>query len=340
MPCVAELLERIRKAMGIAPPVGEAMSLAPYSRASTTALAVAEIAARQWGVISRAQLIECGVSGSVISRWVRDGRLHRLYPGVYAVGHHSIPYEGRLTAALFAAGHGSALSDETGTHWWELTENPPEKIHISVPTRRRSPGGDVCLHHPRELEVVRHKRLPVTPVPDSLVAYAATTSVREMRKALAQADFRQCFNATAIRRAARQGRPGSRRLVQALDRHLPQLAFAANELEVEFILLCEKFGLPIPRVNVWIGSKKVDAFWPEAGLVVELDSRSAHGSAPRTLADHQRDLELRRLGYVVRRYSWFQVFQRAPEVMVDLCEALSLTPTLYKPMSLAPDPRA
>lgn len=281
------------------------------------------LAERQRGVVSRSQLLSCGVSGSVISRWVRDGRLHRLYPGVYAVGHASVPYKGRLVAALFAMGPGAGLGDATALHWWELIAEAPSEIHICVPSRRRPVGSDIRVHHPRELTIVRHRRLALTPVSDALVSFAAHASLREVRKALAQADFHDRFEPEVIGQATKRGRPGSRRLNQALQVHLPQLAFAASELEVEFLFLCEKFGLPFPRVNAWIGSKKVDAFWPELGLVVELDSRSAHGSAARSLADHQRDVELRRLGYRVRRYSWYQVFHRAPEVAADLRTAIT-----------------
>jgi very-short-patch-repair endonuclease len=92
---------------------------------------------------------------------------------------------------------------------------------------------------------------------------------------------------------------------------------------VEFFLLCERFGLPAPRMNVWIGRKKVDALWSDAGLVVELDGKTAHGTAARHLADRQRDLELRALGYRVRRYSWHQVFNRPDEVVADLRAALA-----------------
>ena len=39
-------------------------------------VAVQQFADSQYGVISRSQLLDLGVSGSAISRWVRGGRLH------------------------------------------------------------------------------------------------------------------------------------------------------------------------------------------------------------------------------------------------------------------------
>jgi len=51
---------------------------------------VAELAERQWGVVTRAQLEQSGLEGAGISRWIRERRLHRIHPGVYAVGHPAL----------------------------------------------------------------------------------------------------------------------------------------------------------------------------------------------------------------------------------------------------------
>ena len=71
------------------------------------------LAKRQWGVVTRAQLEECGLEDAGISRWIHERRLHRIYPGVYAVGHLALGIEGRLAAALFYAGPGAALCGVT-----------------------------------------------------------------------------------------------------------------------------------------------------------------------------------------------------------------------------------
>jgi len=40
--------------------------------------AIAELASRQYGVVSRRQLIDIGLGEDTIERWIADGRLHRL----------------------------------------------------------------------------------------------------------------------------------------------------------------------------------------------------------------------------------------------------------------------
>jgi hypothetical protein len=47
--------------------------------------AIAEIAARQRGVVSRAQLLAAGIHGDAIKRRLRSGRLHPMHRGVYLV---------------------------------------------------------------------------------------------------------------------------------------------------------------------------------------------------------------------------------------------------------------
>jgi very-short-patch-repair endonuclease len=63
--------------------------------------------------------------------------------------------------------------------------------------------------------------------------------------------------------------------------------------------------------------------WEEAGLIVELDGVAGHGTGAQRSRDHERDLALRRAGYRVLRYSWFQVTKEAGAVAADIRRALA-----------------
>jgi putative AbiEi antitoxin of type IV toxin-antitoxin system len=71
------------------------VTLCGSQRAHPLWLAVSDLAGRQRGVVSVAQLRALGAGRSAITRRVQAGQLHRLFPGVYAVGHATLAREGR-----------------------------------------------------------------------------------------------------------------------------------------------------------------------------------------------------------------------------------------------------
>ncbi len=79
---------------------------------------IAQLAGRQYGHVTREQLLAAGVSASGIQRWVRAGRLIRVHAGVYAVGHPRGEAVAVAAAAWLACGDGAVLSHQTATALW------------------------------------------------------------------------------------------------------------------------------------------------------------------------------------------------------------------------------
>src|SRR3954463_15142657 len=92
--------------------------------------AIAEVAARQHGVIGHSQLVSLGLSRESVQRRVRAGHLHRIHQGVYAVGHKRLTQRGRWMAAVLAGGEGAVLSYRSAAALWGLLPNRGE-IHIT-----------------------------------------------------------------------------------------------------------------------------------------------------------------------------------------------------------------
>lgn len=284
---------------------------------------VAWVADQQWGAIDTLQLHDCGLSDSAVSRWALSGRLHRRYPGVYTVGHRSIPVEGELTAALLAAGREAVLSHATAAWWWELIADRPPIIEISVPQACRPHVEGIVIHRPRRLERTHHRRLPITPPARALVDFAARASVTYVKRALAEAEYLDVLNLeTASAAAATRGRPGTATLRKAIAGYQPELARTRSKLEVGFHEFCQRAHIPTPRVNVMLHGCLVDAFWPAQRVVVELDGYEGHRTAAQLARDHARDLKLRAHGYRVLRYSHDQVKHQPREVAADLLREL------------------
>jgi very-short-patch-repair endonuclease len=278
---------------------------------------VAGMAARQEGVICRWQLLECGMSASRISRWIDAKRLHRIHPGVYAVGHVALSDRGWLVAALLHAGRGAALSHGAGAWWMGLVQGRPARIDVCAPGRRRSTPG-VRIHRTTSMDRRFHRGLPVIALPSLLLQVAATAPYSVTRRALSEADFQGLLDVGAIQAALGPGKEGSAVLRRALAIHLPQLARCQNDFEAEFLLVCERHGIELPEVNARVGRYRPDMLWRRQRVIAELDGRDAHTRPAQVARDHARDLDLRRLGLTVLRYTWAQVRYDADDVADDL----------------------
>jgi hypothetical protein len=296
--------------------------VAPDSRKQIDAEAIAALAQRQNGVISRAQLLDAGVGSTTISRWLAVARLHRIHPGVYALGHTALSLDGRLIAALLYGGEEAVLSHTTAAWAWSLLDAQPTRIHITVPGRLSSLSA-VCVHHSREVVATDCRGFRVTLVARTLVDLAWMVTPRQLRRVLAEADYQGLLDRDAVEASLGRGQPGSRALRAALDLHLPELARTLGVLEEGFIELCESARLPQPLVNARVGRMRVDALWRDEKLAVELDGGPAHASAAAMKRDRQRELALRAQGFQVVRYTWDQIVRHPGLVVADLRRLLS-----------------
>ena len=277
----------------------------------------------QDGVVSRRQLIGHAVTGTMIARWLDRGRLFRIHPHVYALGHGALSLRGRIWAALLYAGRGAVLSHTTAAWLWNLIDSEPKRIHLTVPGRRPSLPG-VRAHHSRQVERAVRRGFPVSPVARTLIDFASQTSARQLRRALAEAEFHGFLVPSDIRATLKPGRPGSAALRAALQSHMPQLAATLSELEHRFLEVCEAARVPLPEVNGRVGRMRIDALWRSRRLAVELDGSAAHGGWAASRRDRQRELALRAEGFQVVRYTWDQVTRQSEAVATDLRRLLGL----------------
>jgi hypothetical protein len=252
---------------------------------------------------------------------------------VYALGHRKLTDQGWLAAALLYSGKGAALSHDIGAWWWEIVKPRPTRLDVSAPGFRSSlPAQEIAgrmtspavlVHHPRKLERVFHRGLPITTPARTLLDIAPTCPRRQLRRALAETFYRRLATPDEVRAVLGRGHAGSRALRAALDSHVPQLERTKSGLEDEFLALCERAGLPLPEINSEICGYEVDAVFRAERVAVELDGESAHGAAGAVHRDRARDLALRASGWLVRRYSWQQVFHEPDLVAADLVAALA-----------------
>jgi very-short-patch-repair endonuclease len=288
-------------------------------RASETPLeGLARLAARQYGVVTRADLTALGLDRGRVQREVAAARLIRLHPGVYAVGHTSLSREGRWMAAVLACGEGAVLSHASAAILWGLADRREAVPHVTVPRRLRPPG--VIAHRGRLAPADRRRRhgIPVTSPSRTIVDQAQELDDIEIERLLREAQFRGLFHAGAIRDALTR-RP-SRTLRELLD----DLNATQSMLEDAFLRLCRRFHIPPPRAQVRRGRRRPDFVWTEHRLVVEVDSWAAHSTPHAFQADRTLSNAVQLSGWMILRFTYTDVRRRAPMVAAQVRQGLGL----------------
>ncbi len=110
----------------------------PFSRTRDDDRWLAALAERQYGIVARWQLLGAGWSEGAIKKRIASGRLYRLHPGVYLVGHQLVQREGRWMAAVLASGPDAVLSHYSAAALWRLRPNSRTTIDVTVPHDSRS----------------------------------------------------------------------------------------------------------------------------------------------------------------------------------------------------------
>jgi very-short-patch-repair endonuclease len=243
------------------------------------------VAAGQWGNVTTEQLMACGVTPPVISRWLAEGRLHRRHRGVYAVGHLNQAPEARWSAALLAYGDESVLTRHASIALHGLGR-PPDVVTVAVPRQsRRRRGVEPHSSMPFERgEVVMRKGLRTTSIERTLLDLAAIGEPIE--RLVAEATAKRLTSVAKLKSYVerRAGARGARRLRRCIEGGQTRSA-----AEREFVRWLERRRIPVPPLNVDYGPFTLDGYWTEARLVLEIDTFETHGSAHPFETDRRKD---------------------------------------------------
>jgi very-short-patch-repair endonuclease len=273
--------------------------------------ALAARAAEQWGVVSTDDLRECGLSRKALEVRLRAGRLHPIHRGVYAVGHASLPLEGRFLAATKACGPRAVLSHFSAAVLWGLFTWEERFIEVTAPTGHRHPGLRTRRTSDLPLDAaVVHRGIPTTTPARTLKDLAATLPDQGLKRAVRQAQTLHLVHSSQIT-------DGPRRLRNILATGPAPTRSVLEDVVLDLIL---KGGLQHPQVNapLRIGMRTVipDFRWPTQRLVVEADGAAFH--AYTSDDDAQRQALLEADGERVLRVTWAQAVGRPTQTLARL----------------------
>jgi predicted transcriptional regulator of viral defense system len=281
---------------------------------------LAELARRQHGVVSIRQLEQLfGYSRVGVKRLVDSGRLHRVYRGVYAVGHADLSLHGECLAAVLAVGPGALLSYYSAGWLWGVWRGSPKPFHVTafVPRHHAAPNG-ITRHRARNL--VEADRSSVVGIPVTSVARATLDLASKLRgdrlaRLLAQTEDLGLLDLDELYAVIERnrGHHGAKRLRYALATYERPI-WARSDFERRFVEYLLGSGLPRPVTGWNEVGYEIDVYWPDRCFAVELDTFETHGNRASFEGDRARDLALAVAGIETIRVSELQ-FRREPNAI-------------------------
>jgi predicted transcriptional regulator of viral defense system len=302
-------------------------------RSDDPAVALAGLASRQHGVVSRRQIIELGLGRHYVDRQLQRGRLHVLHRGVYAVGHRALTRHGRWMAAVLAAGPNAVLSHRSAAASWAIREASGSRIEITAPQERRRPGLVVhCEVLPRDERDV-HEGIPVTTAARTLLDLAAILDEHRLARAAERAEALRLASPTSLQELLDRypRRPGTPNLKRLIEGHRIVPTTTRSDLERRFLTFLDANDLPRPLVNEAVDPHTTPDFrWTDQRLIVELDGFETHGTRAAFERDRARDRQLMAQGWRVARITKRQL-DDAPEALAAELRAMLRSATTAAP---------
>lgn len=299
--------------------------------------ALAALAYDQYGVVARAQLLAAGFSVAEVEVLLARRRLHPVHRGVYAVGHRRLTEKARWMAAVLAGGDGAVLSHRSAARLLRILDQQPARIEITTPHSSGSgrARSGLRVHRTRRLDAEDFEQrwgIPVTSPSRTLVDLASVLRPRALRDGVHATERLHLLDLAKLSRLC--DRSGGRRGIGQLRRILASyrpLPETRSWLQDRYLRLCDEAGLPRPAADVVVEGYEVDCFWPEHGVVVELDSWGFHRNPDSFEVDRKRDIDLRLAGLTTLRFTHRRVVGEPRSVIAETRAALQRVRLLRNP---------
>jgi very-short-patch-repair endonuclease len=202
----------------------------------------------------------------------------------------------------------------------------PGRPHVIAP---RSADGikGIVVHRPRALaddDVVDDQGIRVASPARVLLDIAGGATRRQLERALDQAEINRLHLPIEplLKRCRR--RRGAPLLRSVLEWHLAGSTITESEAEEAFLEIVRTANLPDPVPQCPIEGRRRDFVWPQARVVVEIDSRTFHDTERGFEEDRVRGNEVTLAGWTHLRFTRRRVVLRGKEVERDLIRALRL----------------
>ena len=289
---------------------------------------IAEVARWQGGHVTTQQLHVIGLSRMAIEHRVARGTLIREYHGVYAVGHVPTTPKDRAHGALLAAGARSGLAGRAALALWRNDRDWPDELELI--SARDIRLANLTVRQTKTLlgrDIRTVQRLRVTSPARTALDIAARVATEELSgdeltRILNDLRHVNKLKVHQLRDVAKRNprHPGTKHLKEIIGD--AQAQPTRSQLENAFRRLIKRYRLPTPQINVYVGGERVDAYFPDHQLVVELDGREVtHADDWRPAFENDRARMVNvmvKTGIPTIRFTWDQITRLHARTAKDL----------------------
>jgi very-short-patch-repair endonuclease len=285
----------------------------------------------QRGVISRSQALEMGVSRSgVRHRLQPGGRWQSLLPGVYLTVTGQPTSLQRDMAALLYAGPVSAITGPSALLSWGMTGVQARDVDVLVP--------DSCQRASRKfVRIRRTRRMPAQIAYDRAIGYvfparAVVDTVRGLRDL---GDVRAIVAGAVQQRVCRiellaaelpAGPVAGTGAFRAVLAEVAAGVRSGPEGDLRHLLTTARLPMPLFNCSLRLGGTflaRPDAYWPQHGVVVEVDSWQWHSGPDAWAGTLRRHNRLEAAGLRVLHFSPRQIRTEPRDVIAQITAALA-----------------
>jgi very-short-patch-repair endonuclease len=290
--------------------------------------AIAERSRLLLGLLTIAHLDALGVTRQRRRTLVAGGVLVPVHRGVLRHAAHPTSRRQAVLAAVLAAGEGAVASHCAAAALYAFDGvDRPRSIDVLVVSGRSARSADgFVVHRTSDLgpadRDVRH-RIPCTTPARTLLDIAPVVAPTQLEVALDDAERRGLVRRPHLRwridALRRRGRTGVPQVEALLDRTEGR-ELGDSWLEQQALREIALAGLPAPRCQVRLrkvggGIARVDLFWDDARLAVELAGHGTHATRRNRQADAERAARLGLAGWQVVQFTYEDVVERPHHVV-------------------------
>lgn len=283
-------------------------------------------------VISRQQALSCRIPTRTLHRWTAaGGQWQRVLPGVYAAVTGTLTPQQQYMAALLYAGPSSVITGCAALRLHRLYPEGSATVDVLVAQQvKRQSVGLVRIHRTTRLPAEPYALGPIKfagPARAAADAARYFSKLDDVRDVVAKVVQRRACTVADLVVELRAGPSAGSVMLSAALSELADGVRSTAEGDLRKLILAS--NLPVPTFNAKLYTldgifiAMVDAWWDDAGVAAEVDSRAYHLSPADQDRDAARHGRLTKLGVLVQHFSPQRIKVDGDTVIANLAGAIA-----------------